>query len=155
VLQLLLTANDFPSSLIIFTLKMEEIGPSETSVLTKATMCHNPENDILLPLLHRWQYQFRKLWLFFSVYLNLHDQVLRVLCVGPSTIQVSIRQSDSFYTDRNLSSSTLATAVVLHYFRSSTFTWNEGTKFLEVLYISPQDRSLGIWSGALRTCSRV
>jgi hypothetical protein len=40
VLQFLLTANVVPSSLILFTLKMEVIHSSEMSVLTRATWCH-------------------------------------------------------------------------------------------------------------------
>jgi hypothetical protein len=36
-----------PSSLIVLNLLMEAIRSSETSVLTRATMCHIPEEGIL------------------------------------------------------------------------------------------------------------
>jgi hypothetical protein len=45
--QLLVIANFVPSSQIIFTLKMEAIQSSGTSVLTRATRFHIPEDDIL------------------------------------------------------------------------------------------------------------
>jgi hypothetical protein len=43
VLQLLVTANVVPSSLNLFTLMMEAIRSTETSVLTRATQRHIPE----------------------------------------------------------------------------------------------------------------
>jgi hypothetical protein len=46
VLQLLITAV-VSSSLIFLPLKMEEIYSSETSVLTRATLRHIPDDDIL------------------------------------------------------------------------------------------------------------
>jgi hypothetical protein len=47
VVQLLVTANVFPSSLIIFTLMMEDIRSSETSVLTRVTRRCTPEDSII------------------------------------------------------------------------------------------------------------
>jgi hypothetical protein len=47
VLQLLVTANVVPSSLILFILMMEAIGFFETSILIRATRYHIPEDDIL------------------------------------------------------------------------------------------------------------
>jgi hypothetical protein len=47
VLQLLVTANVAPSSLIIFTLMMEAIGFSETQVLARAIWRNIPEYVIL------------------------------------------------------------------------------------------------------------
>jgi hypothetical protein len=43
--QLLVTANVVPSSLIIFTL-MEAIRSPETSVLTRVSRCHIPQDGI-------------------------------------------------------------------------------------------------------------
>jgi hypothetical protein len=47
VLQLLVTANVVPSSSILSTPMMEAIRSSETSVLTRATQRHTPEDGIL------------------------------------------------------------------------------------------------------------
>jgi hypothetical protein len=45
--ELLLTANDVPSSLILSTPMMEELHSSEMSVLTRVTQRHIPEDGIL------------------------------------------------------------------------------------------------------------
>jgi hypothetical protein len=44
---LLVTANDVPSSLILFTLTIEATSSSETLVLTKATRHHISKDDTL------------------------------------------------------------------------------------------------------------
>jgi hypothetical protein len=44
---MLVTANNVPSSLILATLTMEAIHSRETSVLTRATRHHIPEDSIL------------------------------------------------------------------------------------------------------------
>jgi hypothetical protein len=45
--KLLITANDVPSALILFVLMMKAIGSSGTSVLTRATRRHIPEDVVL------------------------------------------------------------------------------------------------------------
>jgi hypothetical protein len=47
MLQLLVTANVIPSSLILFTPMMEAIRSSKMSVLTRTTRHHIPEDGIL------------------------------------------------------------------------------------------------------------
>jgi hypothetical protein len=47
VLQLLVPANIVPSSLILFSVMIETVGSSETSVLTRATRCHVSGDGIL------------------------------------------------------------------------------------------------------------
>jgi hypothetical protein len=64
VIQLLLTANIAPSSLILVTLMTEAIYSSDTLVLTVATWCNIPEDGIP-PSRHRENFQSytRMYWL--------------------------------------------------------------------------------------------
>jgi hypothetical protein len=59
---LLVTANVVPSSLILFALIMDAAHSSETSVLTRATRRHIPENGIL----------------HYPVYVHLTVEILKV-----------------------------------------------------------------------------
>jgi hypothetical protein len=45
--KLLVIANAVPNSNILFTLMLEAIRSSETSVITRDTRCHNPVDGIL------------------------------------------------------------------------------------------------------------
>jgi hypothetical protein len=68
VLWLLVTANVVRNSPILVTLMMEAIHSSETSVLTRATRHHKPEDDMLRS--HRREY-FRTYYLIKFVNFNL------------------------------------------------------------------------------------
>jgi hypothetical protein len=52
VLRLMVTANVVPSSLILFTLMLEAIHPSESSVITRATQHNITEDGILYTTLY-------------------------------------------------------------------------------------------------------
>jgi hypothetical protein len=47
VLRLLVTAEVVPSSLILFTLKMEGMRSSEMSAFARTALCHIPEDGLL------------------------------------------------------------------------------------------------------------
>jgi hypothetical protein len=70
VLQLLVTANVFPTSLIHFTLIMEVTRFYETSVLTRSTRRHIPEDGILQNDCHVcWHYKHFELLLRNAVFI--------------------------------------------------------------------------------------
>jgi hypothetical protein len=48
-LQLLVSTNVVPIALVLSTLMMETIHSSETSILSRATLCYNPEDGTLPP----------------------------------------------------------------------------------------------------------
>jgi hypothetical protein len=54
---LLVTANIVPSSLSLFTLTMEALNSSETSVLTRVTWHNIPEDDFLHESFHGSDYE--------------------------------------------------------------------------------------------------
>jgi hypothetical protein len=82
--QLLVPANAVPSSLILSALMMDAIHSSEMSVLTRATWCHTPEDDIL---------HTQTCCCCCCVFLQVWDTVRRVRCLWEGNIKESLSVS--------------------------------------------------------------
>jgi hypothetical protein len=75
VLQLLVTSNTVPSSLILWSLVIESIPSSETSVLTRATWRHIPGDAILQQNI----WQLKSISFIFNIYIYIYIYICLII----------------------------------------------------------------------------
>jgi hypothetical protein len=133
MLQLLVTANVVPSSLILFSLMMEATNFSETSVLTRVTSRHNPEDGILYYL----SSCLERLSKTMKVTLNIFSPKSRVSRFGRTEYLVQARATVSEHSvgginviaERNLTTwhdpARYRSRGAANPWRVSTVTWQE------------------------------